>query len=115
MYVALGDPEEQETIRSKKGAHCKLLEKKSDACRDCPFSPYRENPWLEISDRNVPLALEMLEIEAEGQDGRELSILEHFSTDLIRQAREQSRDQRLAKMIANEVGIILSQMLGGGK
>ena len=38
MFEAIGDREQQATIREDK--HCKLLVESPDACRGCSFNPY---------------------------------------------------------------------------
>jgi hypothetical protein len=123
MFEVLGNKEALEDIRLAHPTvqHCEKLEINPRACIGCALNPMKPdklekreriedgNHWLQAS----------FELEEQSRLGL-LSMQSIDSTEQIllsatRQNQEFSRDERLAILIANKMGEILSVMFGGKK
>ena len=123
MFEVLGDYQAQEEIRLShpKVQHCDKLQINPKACIGCALNPMKPEK-LEKAERieaGQPWLQAAFELDESSRLGM-LSMQTIDSTEQIllsasRQHQEYERDERLAILIANKMGEILSVMFGGKK
>jgi hypothetical protein len=121
MFEVLGDREAQAEIRlaHPKVSHCEKLEINPRACIGCALNPMKPeklekreriesgNHWLQAAfDLEEQARLGLLSMQA-------IDSTEQILLTATRQHQEFNRDERLAILIANKMGEILSAMFGG--
>ena len=123
LFEVLGDWQAQEDIRiaHRKVQHCDKLQINPKACNGCPMNPMKPEK-LEKQDR-IEAGQPWLQAAFELDESSRLGMLsmqtidstEQMLLSISRQHQEFERDERLAILIANKMGEILSVMFGGKK